>query len=135
MSQPLIHNLAEPLQMRPMLWDEAPALKEEDEVEMDDGFYDIDLKTKNKENCISSPSTKSESRAKRNRTNSESFYLKTRLQSMKRNVSTPGFDKVSRIENMVDGRDENGRRMSSYLFEVEVKIFRFFNFLPICTNP
>ena len=71
---------------------------------------------------------------RRNRTNSESFNMRTRLQlsktvggpSMKRNVSTPGFSRLTRLDSStnVQEKDLGGleeRRLSSFFFEVQVK--------------
>ena len=77
---------------------------------------------------------------RRNRTNSESFNMKSRLQisktvggsSMKRNVSTPGFPsrltsiELTRLDSSTNIHDKDNvgvldeRRLSSFFFEVQV---------------
>ncbi len=113
---------SEPLQQpkSPRIWvEEAPALREEDEVEIDDGFFDIPTKT---DSNPTSPRVLSPDSLKVRKPPGSS-------NKMTRNVSTPGFGRLTRLDSINERQvkevlDDYKRRASSYIvFAVEVRFF------------
>lgn len=110
----------------PKIWVAPPAaLKEEDEVEVDDGFFDTKTPTAAGSSLFSSTNPSQNRRRTIDESSLNPEAMKMRLQAgqsrsalgMKRNVSTPGFGRLARLDCEKESAQAS-RRLSSIVYAV-----------------